>query len=122
MKAQSAKAKGRKLQKHVCKRILDTFPYLHSDDVQSRSMGASGEDVMLSEAARQCVPLSFECKSRKAMAIYKDWEQAVANAGDYQPCVVIKQNNKRPLAVIDLDLLMRLMYEKSRSQIFTDLQ
>ncbi|MGI0010135.1 MAG: hypothetical protein ACREAE_01900 [Nitrosopumilaceae archaeon] len=85
---------------------------LHHDDVISRSSGATGEDVILSERARTMFPFTFECKNRKAFALYKDYEQAVTNNPDpalYRPVLVIKQNNSRPLVVLDAeDWLMSL--------------
>lgn len=108
MKTQSAKAKGRELQKHVVKRIYEYFPMLREGDVKSTSMGAGGEDVQLSPAARDLLPLSFECKSNKRHAVYKIMDQAESNAGDYEPVAVIKQNRSKPLAIVDLDYFLSL--------------
>ena len=62
MKAQSAKAKGRKLQQVVRDGVLKRFPSLEPDDVRSTSMGAGGEDVQLSPVARRLFPYQVECK------------------------------------------------------------
>jgi len=53
IKTQSAKAKGRKLQQWVRNVILELIHTLEPDDVKSTSMGAGGEDVQLSPAARE---------------------------------------------------------------------
>ena len=104
MKPQSAKAKGRKFQQWVRDLILNTFDdYLEPDDCTSRSMGASGEDILLSPRARQYLPFSIECKFRKKVAIYDYYEQAVANSEEYEPLLFIKANNKKPLAVVDAE-------------------
>jgi len=103
MKTQSKKAKGRNLQKFVRDLILKTFPQLEPDDVKSTSMGAGGEDVQLSPAARKLFPYSIECKSLKAIAVYKYYEQAQANSGKYEPLVVIKANHKKPLVLLDAE-------------------
>ena len=58
IKTQSAKAKGRNLQKHVRDRILAVFPWLKEGDVESRSMGSAGVDVMMSPLARRALPLN----------------------------------------------------------------
>ena len=108
MKPQSAKAKGRNLQKHVVARILHYFKELKPDDVTSRSMGAGGEDILLSPKARQCLPISVECKHNKAIAVYGFYEQAKQNAGEYEPIVVIKQNNSKPLVLLDLDVFLAI--------------
>ncbi len=63
MKTSSCKAKGRNLQKWVRDLILESFPSLEADDVRSTSMGAGGEDVQLSPAARKLFPYSLECKN-----------------------------------------------------------
>ena len=44
MKVQSAKAKGRNLQKWTRERLIEELE-IHEEDVESRSMGASGEAV-----------------------------------------------------------------------------
>lgn len=79
MKPASAKAKGRKLQQDIRDLLLKYSPSLEPDDVKSTSMGAGGEDVQLSPAARKQYPVSIECKSRANYAFYKDYDQAVNN-------------------------------------------
>ena len=102
MKTSSAKAKGRTFQQWVRDRILDTFPALEPDDVRSTSMGAGGEDLQLSPAARRNFPYSVECKANKSFAVYKIMEQATANAPDgSEPIAFIKGDRRKPLAVID---------------------
>ncbi len=66
MRTSSAKAKGRRLQQKVRDLILETFSELEEDDVRSTSMGASGEDVLLSPLARKKFPFSVECKNVEA--------------------------------------------------------
>lgn len=109
MKTSSAKAKGRNLQKYVVARILHYFPSLVHDDVISRSMGSQGEDVMLSPVARKLLPISIECKNKKAFSIYKDYAQASSNSHTYHPIVVIKQNKSEPLAVMNLEYFLTLL-------------
>lgn len=110
MKTASAKAKGRVLQQLVRDKILDTFPELEPDDVKSTSMGASGEDIQLSPAARRWFPYSVECKSRATISTYAWYQQAKANAPkDMKPILVIKQNHSKPLVVIDLDTFMEIV-------------
>jgi len=104
MKPQSAKAKGRKLQQVVRDMILKYSPSLEIDDVKSTSMGAGGEDVQLSPAARRQYPVSIECKSRASFAFYKDYDQAVMNCPkDCEPTVVAKANHRNPVVIIDAD-------------------
>ena len=103
MRPSSCKNKGRRLQQQVVTWILDRFTGLDPDDVNSRSMGASGEDIMLSQKARKRFPFSLECKSTERLNVYKAYQQAVANSGDYQPAAVIKSNHKKPLIVLDAE-------------------
>ena len=74
MTPQSAKAKGMKRQQWV--RDLLITKGLKTDDVQSRSMGAAGEDVMLSPYARESFPYSIECKNTERVNIWKAYAQA----------------------------------------------
>jgi hypothetical protein len=104
MKTSSAKAKARNLQQWVRDKILDNCPSLTKDDVRSTSMGSSGEDVQLSQAARKQYPLSIECKSYASMAFYKWYDQAVINCPkDAEPVVVAKANHRKPVVIIDAD-------------------
>jgi hypothetical protein len=112
MKASSAKAKGRRLQQAVRDAILTQYPTLEPDDVRSTSMGAGGEDVLLSPAARKLFPYSVECKNLAKIVVYNYYTQAETNSGKYEPLVVIKQNRSKPLAVIDFDHFMELIRRK----------
>lgn len=89
--------------------ILESFPSLEPDDVRSTSMGAGGEDVQLSPAARRLFPYSVECKNLAKIAVFNYYEQSQTNCGSYEPLVVIKQNRSKPLAVVDLDHFMELV-------------
>jgi hypothetical protein len=71
-------------------------------------MGASGEDVQLSSAARSIFPFQIECKNRKAIAVFKDYEQAQTH-GLVEPLVVLKQNNSKPLVLVDAEYFIELV-------------
>lgn len=106
---QSAKAKGRRLQNWVRDKIRLIFPKLEPDDVTSRSMGANGEDILLSPSARKMFPYSVECKSLAKIAAYKWYAQASTNAGTHHPLLVIKQDGSRPLIVVDAEHFFNLV-------------
>ena len=108
MKPSSAKQKGRLLQQKVRDTILSKFTQLEPDDVKSTSMGAGGEDVQLSPAARKLFPFTIECKSLAAVGVYKFYEQAKTHAKG-EPLVVVKQNGDQPLAIVDLDYFVELV-------------
>lgn len=115
IKTSSAKAKGRRLQQEVAALILATFPTLEPDDARSTSMGAGGEDVQLSPAARRVFPFTVECKQRAEHAVYTFYDQASAHgkkeraAGKpgYEPLVVVRADGRKALAVIDLNFFLQ---------------
>lgn len=110
IKPSSAKAKGRRHQQWVRDQILALFPSLEPDDVRSTSMGAGGEDVQLSPAARKLFPYSVECKALNKISVYKFMEQAEANCpAKAEPIAIIKGDRQRPLAVIDADHFFQLV-------------
>jgi len=106
VKTASAKQKGRALQQLVSATILKHFPELEADDVKSTSMGASGEDVLLSPAARRVVPLSIECKATEKFNMREAWDQAVANAKKWNPVVVHRKNRSKPIIICDLEYFL----------------
>jgi len=106
----SGKAKGRRFQQWVRDYILACFPELEPDDVKSTSMGAGGEDVQLSPAARRMIPISVECKAKAKIAIYKDYEQAAANAPtNMEPVLFMKGDRKPAVAVVDACFFLDIM-------------
>lgn len=107
IKPQSAKNKGRVLQKWVREKLIEALD-IHPEDIESRSMGAGGEDLIMARAARQKFPHSIECKNVEKLNIWDAYEQACANSGDYEPLVVIKKNGKKPLAVVDAEYFISL--------------
>ena len=76
-------------------------------------MGTQGEDVQLSEAAFKLFPFYVEAKSRAKIAIYKFYEQSKT---DHDVLLVIKENRKRPLAVIDAELFIKIIKELNGTQ------
>jgi len=107
MKTQSAKAKGRKLQQWVRDKLVDLLS-IHEEDIESRSMGASGEDLIMAQSARQKFPYSIECKNQESLNVWKSYEQAESNSGDHEPILFIKRNNQKPLVVVDAEYFVRL--------------
>jgi hypothetical protein len=98
------KQKGRLMQQQVMRALLEKFPQLEPDDITSRSMGASGEDLLLSPAARKLIPYSFECKSLARFVGHNYIEQAVTNTpAGRTPVAVVKANHKKPVVIMYLD-------------------
>ena len=115
MKIKSAKAKGRTLQNLVRDKLREIFvhtskmPRLEEDDIKSQTMGMTGEDIVLSPAARKIIPYSFECKNQERVQIWKALTQALGNAGGRVPVVVIKRNHTEPYAILDLNSFIDLI-------------
>ena len=107
MKTQSAKAKGRKLQKWMRELLIEKLD-IHPEDIESRSMGAGGEDLIMARAAREKFPMSIECKNQEKVNVWEAYKQAEDNSGNYEPVVVIKRNKVKPLVVVDAEYFVSL--------------
>ena len=107
MRTQSKKAKGRRLQQWVRDLLIEKLE-VHPEDIESRSMGAGGEDLIMSRSAREKFPYSIECKNQESLNIWKSYEQAQQNSGNYEPIVVLKRNNIKPLVLVDADYFIEL--------------
>ena len=107
MKRQSAKAKGRRLQQWFRDLLIEKLD-IHPEDIESRSMGAGGEDLIMARAARQRFPYSIECKNQESINVWKSYEQAQENSKDYEPVVVLKRNNTKPLVLVDAEYFVKL--------------
>ena len=107
MKTQSAKAKGRKLQQWVRTQLIEQLD-VHPEDIESRSMGAGGEDLIMARAARQKFPFSIECKNVEKLNVWEAYKQASENSKDYEPLVVMKKNNHKTLVVLDAESFVKL--------------
>ena len=107
MKPQSAKNKGRRLQQWVRDLLIEQLD-VHPEDIESRSMGAGGEDLIMARAAREKFPYSIECKNVEKLNVWEAYDQAIANSKDKEPIVIMKKNNKKPLVVIDAESFVKL--------------
>ena len=112
MKPRSAKNKGKRLQNKIRDLILEKFnTKLEPDDVRSITMGYSGEDILLSPAARRLFPFSVECKNQEKLNIWSSLEQAEGNSGNHPPLVIFKRNRSKTYAVLEFDELLKLLNE-----------
>ena len=107
MKTQSAKAKGRRLQQWFRDLLIEKLD-IHREDIESRSMGAGGEDLIMARAAREKFPYSIECKNQESVNLWKSYEQAQENSKDYEPVVILKRNNTKPLVLVDAEYFVKL--------------
>lgn len=111
MTPQGAKQKGRLLQQWVRDKIIENNPGLTTEDVRSTSMGNGGEDVQLSPRARELFPFQVECKSKSQVAVYSWYDQA-SEHGTNEPLLIIKENGRRPLAILDATLLIKIIKDQ----------
>ena len=107
MKTSSAKAKGRKLQQWMRNLLIEKLE-VHPEDIESRSMGAGGEDLIMARAAREKFPMSIECKNQEKVNVLEAYKQAEDNSGKYEPVVIIKRNKSKPLVVVDAEYFVSL--------------
>ena len=107
MKTQSAKSKGRRLQQWIRDLLIEKLK-IHPEDIERRSMGAGGEDLIMARAARESFPYSVECKNQEKINIWESYKQAEDNSKDYEPIVVLKRNNQKPLILVDAEYFVNL--------------
>ena len=94
MKSQSRKSKGRELQKFVANFLKVLYTW-REGDAESRPMGSSGVDIMMSPKARDEFPFSIECKNWKAFPSLPALEQSDHNKyADTLASVVWKPKGK----------------------------
>ena len=111
MKPRSAKNKGKRLQNKVRDLILEKFNQLEPDDVRSVTMGESGEDILLSPAARKLFPFSTEWKNQEKLNIWSSLEQAETNSGNHIPIVIFKRNRSKTYVALEFEKLLELLNE-----------
>lgn len=116
MRPQSAKAKGRRLQQHVAKRIQETFN-LPASDVKSLPMGSQGCDVWLSAAAKQQFPFAIECKNVEKLNVGEAMKQTIRNAEEsateegHWPLLVHSKNHSDVLVTMRFEDFLALHEE-----------
>lgn len=116
MRTASCKAKGRRLQQWFCSQLVEKLE-IPQADCRSCSMGAGGEDVILSSAGRSLFPYSVECKNREAHNVWDSYKQCLANtpSKDLEPVVCIKRNGACPLVVVDASHFVSLVARANRA-------
>lgn len=110
MKSRSCKNKGYRLQVETRDKILAALGVSEAD-VLSRSMGSAGADICLSQAARDKLPIAFECKYTERLEVWDALKQAEANAKKegLAPCVVFRRNRSETYAILRFDDLLHLL-------------
>ena len=70
-----------------------------------------GEDIVLSPAARDIIPYSFECKNVERLDLWGSLAQAENNSEDRNPVLVIKRNRSKVYAIVELDTFLDVIGE-----------
>ena len=97
--------------------LRSAFPILEEDDIKSQTMGMTGEDIVLSPAARKLIPYSFECKNVERLQFWASVEQCETNCKEeLSPILVVKKNRKDPYACIPIDTFIGLIKELNERQ------
>lgn len=101
----SRKAKGRDLQQYTAKTIAAAIQmeYGENGDVQSRSGGQNGTDVILTPEARRKFPFSVECKNQEKISLIEYIKQAKINSIPNTDWLVVLKNKNLPYPVVTLD-------------------
>ena len=109
MSARKSKAKGRRLQNLVRDRLREAVPGLEDDDIKSQTMGMTGEDIVLSPAAKRLIPYSFECKNVEKLNIWSALEQSSKNCEDRIPALVFTRNHTPTYVALPFEHLIELI-------------
>ncbi len=117
MKSRSSKAKGRKFQQEIREAILKKFPSIHEDDIKVALMGENGEDIKLSNKARELLPYSIEAKNRESINIWEAIKQATLNANKHTPLVIFRRNNEKPYVVVSFEHFLQLIDRNPETNI-----
>ena len=110
----SSKAKGRRLQNFVRDQLRGLFSFLEPDDIKSQTMGMTGEDIVLSPAARKSIPYSFECKNVEKLNIWSALQQAEDNCGDRTPRLIFKRTRTLQYVVMPFQHFIDILEENER--------
>ena len=62
----------------------------------------------MARAAREKFPMSVECKNQEKVNVWESYKQAEDNSKNYEPVVVIKRNNSKPLVLVDAEYFVSM--------------
>lgn len=111
MNTRSAKNKGARLQNFVRDLLRHLHPTLEHGDIESRTMGNSGTDIILSPSAKKLIPFDVECKNVEKFNVYKAIEQSEKNTdANRTPLLVHTKNDTDIYVTIKLSTFLQLLY------------
>jgi len=74
----------------------------------------SGEDIVLSPAAKRVIRYSFECKNQERLNLWSSLEQAETNCEGRNPVLVFKRNRSKIYVAVEFDHFIELIDEKQK--------
>ena len=114
----SSKAKGRRLQNFVRDLLREIYRDLHPDDIKSQTMGMTGEDIVLSPAARDLCSFSFECKNVERLQMWQAIDQCEGNKPEgTDPAIVFKKNGKQPYIAIPFQVFCDMLQFENEGRV-----
>lgn len=114
MKTSSCKAKGRRFQQWITKKISEiTGIECGKDlDLESRPMAQSGCDVIIRGRAKELFKFSVEAKNVEQLNIWSAIEQAKTNQAKGTDWLLFcKKNRVDPIVVLDAEVFFNLFNE-----------
>jgi hypothetical protein len=107
------KARGRACQQLVRNKFREKYKLevgLVDEDIESRQMGGTGTDIILSPAAQIAIPFDIEVKCQESLNVWSAFEQAESNTKPGRiPLLCFKRNRTETYAMLKLDDLLRLL-------------
>ena len=117
---QSAKAKGRKAQQWIMRKISDLtgIPCGKDELIASREMGQSGTDVRLIGKAQKAFPWSVECKWQESWSVPAFIRQAKENQKKGTDWLLLmKRNQHEYVVVLDAEVFFKLLEDKKQKLV-----
>ncbi len=121
--SKSAKQKARRAQQKVADILIESL-HLQPEDVESITMGQSGQDIRLTEAARKRWPFhAMEVTSSLNQSVWAKFTQAEEHAkkqktgkvpGNGRAILVFKKNNTPLFAMLTFEDLVEAIRERTR--------
>lgn len=114
MKTSSCKAKGRRCVQEAKELILHFYPWLKPDDLVITSSGDTGEDLKMSPAAREFLPITIEAKCQEKIQIWSALSQSESHASGngHIPVLIFKRNRSELYVSLKMNNFLELIKRK----------
>ena len=119
---QSAKAKGRKAQQWIMKKISDLtgLPCGKDELIASREMGQSGTDVRLIGEAQKLFPFSVEAKWQETWSIPSWIRQAKENQKEETDWLLLmKKNHHEYIVCLDAEVFFKIIANNIKDDLWS---